>query len=342
MAEENRVYHRKGEGFDKLVLTAEHIPKPGHGQVLLRMHAMSLNYRDVLIGTGKYGGRIPDGVIPISDGAGEVVELGEGASRFKKGDRVTPNFVSGWITGNINGKLVATSLGGSVDGVAGKYIVIREDCLVRIPEHLSYEEAATLPCAALTAWNSLFEGPYPLLPGQTVLVQGTGGVSIFGLQLAVASGARVIVTSSSDEKLAKAKALGAHHLINYKTHPDWENEVLQFTNNHGVDHIIEVGGSNTTAKSIKAITYNGCIGVIGGLSGFGGEGFQSGPILYKAVNIRGILIGSREMYERLHALVTLQKLKPVIDKVFEFDKLPAALEYLQSGAHFGKIVVKIN
>jgi len=305
------------------------------------MHALGLNYRDYAIATGTFIVAVAEGRIPISDGAGEIVELGEGASKFKVGDRVTSNFVSQWLTGPISPELFATSLGGPVDGLGRKYSVLREESLVLIPDHLTYEEASTFPCASLIAWNALFEGPKPILPGQSVLIIGTGGVSIFALQLAKLAGAHIIIISSSDEKLAKAKEMGAHVLINYKTNPDWEKEVLRVTGNRGAHHIVEVGGANTLAKSASCVAQNGTLTVVGGLSGFEGA-IPATLIIKRTPTVRGALIGSREMYERLTAAVALHNVHPVIDKVFDFEQLPQALAYLKSGNHFGKIVVRVN
>lgn len=341
MAQEpNQVYRLKAVGIENVVLSEESIVHPGRGEVLLRMRAISLNYRDLAIAQGTFIVAVAPDRIPLSDGAGEVVELGEGVTKFKVGDRVTSNFVSQWVTGPVSQELFATALGGPIDGVGRKYAVLREESLVLIPPHLSYEEAATLPCAAMVAWNALFEGPKPILPGQSVLIIGTGGVSIFATQLALLAGARVIITSSSDEKLAKAKALGAHTLINYKTHPDWEKEVLKATNNKGVEHVVEIGGIDTLPRSIVAVAQNGVITVVGGVSGFNGA-LPAAALIKKTPIVRGVLIGSREMYERLHAAVGLHSLRPIIDKVYDFGQLKEALQYLKTGAHFGKIVLKI-
>jgi NADPH:quinone reductase-like Zn-dependent oxidoreductase len=313
-------------------------PAPGPGQVLLRVTAVSLNYRDLLISKGLYNPKFRLPLIPLSDGAGEVVATGPGATRYKPGDRVMPNFMPVWVCGPPDDTKVRSALGGDVDGMLAEEVVITEEGLVRIPDHLSFEEAATLPCAGLTAWNAVVEAG-GVKPGETVLVQGTGGVSIFALQFAKLAGARVIATSGRDEKLAKVRALGASEGINYKTTPDWDKRVRELTGGVGVDHVIEVGGAGTLPKSLRAIRLGGSIALIGVLAGLGE--MNPMPILMRSVRVQGIFVGSRTMFEAMTRAITACQMRPVIDRVFEFDDVVAALKYMESGAHFGKIVVRV-
>ncbi|PWT95875.1 MAG: NAD(P)-dependent alcohol dehydrogenase [Candidatus Melainabacteria bacterium] len=328
-------------GIDHLVVS-ESKPEPiGHGQVRVKMHAASLNYRDLMIVRGEYNPNLrqPTGLVPLSDGAGEVVELGEGVTRFKVGDRVAGLFFQSWLAGECDEQKSKSALAGSIDGVLTTYKVFHEDGLISLPAHLSYEEGATLPCAAVTAWNALiFSGG--LRAGETVLTQGTGGVSIFALQFSKITGARVIVISSSDEKLARAEKLGANDLINYKKNPNWEIKVKELTRGRGVDHIVELGGASTLTKSLQAIRLGGQISLIGVLSGKSGE-INPVPILMKNVCVQGIYVGSREMFEGMNAAISLHKLHPVIDRVFPFAEAKQAFSYMESSSHLGKIVIKI-
>lgn len=266
--------------------------------------------------------------------------MGTGVSRWKVGDRVCPIFMQGWIDGPPTPAKAATSLGGggAFDGVLREYGTFHEDGLVKILEHLSYAEAATLPCAALTAWNALVEVGH-IKAGDTILVLGTGGVSIFALQLAKLHGARVIATSSSDEKLARARSLGADETINYRKTPDWEREVWRLTGSLGVDHVVEVGGAGTLPRSLNAARFGGLISVIGVLSK--GEGLNPMALIMKNLRMQGIFVGSREMFEAMNNALTLATLKPVIDRTYGFDQVGEALEYMHSGSHFGKIVIQI-
>jgi NADPH:quinone reductase-like Zn-dependent oxidoreductase len=329
---------RETKGIDSLLPVEREVPKVGPGQVLIRVHAVSLNYRDLLIAQGRYmrGLKLP--LIPMSDGAGEVVEAGAGVARFKRGDRVAGIFMQNWLSGEVSAFGPRSALGGSVDGMFAEYVVLSEDGVVPIPPHLSYEEASTLPCAAVTAWNALTT--WMLKPGITVLMQGTGGVSIFALQLARLAGARVIITSSSDEKLKKAKGMGASDLINYKSTPDWDQKAVELTNGIGVDHIIEVGGPGTLARSLNAVRVGGRISLIGLLTGPEGT-VNPMPILGKQIQVQGIFVGSREMFESMNRAITLHQLRPVIDRVFPFNEARDALRYLESGAHIGKVVIRV-
>ncbi|KAH9852961.1 NAD-P-binding protein [Lenzites betulinus] len=334
-------------GVHNLTLTSAPIPALKEHEVLIKVHAVSLQFRDINVVTDTYPQWQKENPVPGSDCAGEIVALGAEVSRahWAVGDRVSSAFGINHIFGEANEEMKNSGLGGPVDGVLTEYKVLPEHALVRVPEHLSYEEAATLPCAAVTAYNSLMGGPNPLKGGDVVLVQGTGGVSIFGLQLAVASGASVIVTSSSDEKLKLAKKLGATHTINYKTTPDWDEEALKFTNGRGVDHILEIGGPGTLMKSANAIRYGGVISVIGYLAGQNcGDVVALLPIklLSKAIIMRGIIIGSRTLYENMNRLISAVKMHPVIDRLFAFEDLREAYEYLLSQKHVGKIVIKVS
>jgi NADPH:quinone reductase-like Zn-dependent oxidoreductase len=323
-------------GFDNLRMLEHDAPKPGHGQVLVRIRAASVNYRDILMISGKYSRNLPLPLIPLSDGAGEIVEVGEGVSRWKPGDRVAGIFFQKWLGGKIDENAAKSALGGAIDGVLAEFVVFHEEGLVAIPQHLSYEEASTLPCAGVTAWNALTSGG--LTCGQSVLTLGTGGVSTFALQFAKAAGARVIATSSSEQKLARVMDMGASDGVNYKTVPDWEKRVIELTEGIGVDLVVEVGGAGTLGKSLRAVRVGGHISLIGVLSGQSGE-VNPLPATMKSVRIQGIFVGSREMFEAMNRAVTVHKIRPVIDKVFPLTEVKEALHYMQSGAHYGKVVI---
>jgi NADPH:quinone reductase-like Zn-dependent oxidoreductase len=277
-------------------------------------------------------------MIPLSDGAGEVVATGAGVTRFRPGDRVMANFMPAWVDGQIDESKARSALGSEASGMLAQEVVIPEEGLVRIPEHLSFEEAATLPCAALTAWHALIDGGL-IKPGDTVLIQGTGGVSIFALQFARMAGARVIATSGHDEKLAKVLSMGASDGINYRTTPEWDKRVRDLTDGAGVNVIVEVGGAGTLPKSLRAVRMGGFIALIGVLAGLG----EVNPmlILMKSVRVQGIFVGSRSMFVAMNQAITVNQMRPVIDRVFEFDQSVEALKYMESGAHFGKVVVRV-
>jgi NADPH:quinone reductase-like Zn-dependent oxidoreductase len=325
-------------GIDSLTLAERPDPKPGFGQALVKIKAASLNFRDLLVVKGAYSRNLPPGLVPCSDGAGEVVEIGEGVTRVKPGDRVAGIFMQTWISGELDESKSKSALGGAIDGVLADYVLFHQDGLVSVPEHLSYEEAATLPCAAVTAWNGLITSG-GLKPGDTVLVLGTGGVSIFALQFAKITGARVIATSSSDEKLERVKQLGASDVINYKSVPDWEKKVLEITGRKGVDHVVEVGGAGTLPKSLRAVRMGGHVSLIGVLTGAGEA--NPLPAVMKNIRIQGIYVGSREMFEAMNSAITLNQLHPVIDRVFSFEESKEAFGYMESGAHFGKVVIRL-
>lgn len=314
-------------------------PQPAPGQVLVRVRAASLNYRDLMVASGRYGAGLPIPLIPLSDGAGEIVAVGAGVTRWKAGDRVAGTFFQNWQSGPMRREVFGAALGGSINGMLAEYVALSADGVVALPPHLSFEEAATLPCAALTAWHALVTSG-KVAAGQTVLVLGTGGVSIFALQFAKMQGARVLITSSSDAKLARARALGADDAINYRTTPNWEKEVFRLTDEAGADHVIEVGGTDTFPRSLRAVAMGGTVSVIGGVSGFTSE-VALRDILGKSLNIRGIFVGSRDLFLAMNRAIALHKLKPVVDRVFPFSEAPAAYGYQESGAHFGKVVITI-
>lgn len=314
-------------------------PVPGPGQILVRLRAASLNFRDLMVSKGIYNPRLKLPIIPMSDGAGEVVATGAGATRFKPGDRVVGCFAPAWLDGPMTEENARSALGADANGVLAEEAVYPEDALLPIPSHLGFEEAATLPCAAVTAWHALVESG-DIKPGDTVLVQGTGGVSLFALQFARMAGATVIATSSSDEKLERVRGLGASHVINYKTNPDWDKNVRQLTGGRGVDLIVEVGGAGTLPKSLRTVRLGGTIALIGVLSG-GGE-FNPVPILMKNIRLQGIFVGSRRMFESMLRAVESHRLQPVVNRVFPFDQAVEAFKYLESGAHFGKVVIRLS
>ncbi|WP_106478970.1 zinc-dependent alcohol dehydrogenase family protein [Phytohalomonas tamaricis] len=330
----------KAEGIDDLTLTEGDKPRPKRGQVLVKMKAASLNYRDYMVVMGKYGrGGVDPNLIPLSDGAGEVVEVGEDVTRLKAGDRVAGIFMQSWLGGEVEASHAASAMGGAINGVLTEYRVFDQDGLVPLPEHLSFEEGASLPCAAVTAWNALYAGKTPLKSGDNVLLLGTGGVSVFALQFARAAGARVIQTSSSDDKLERVKALGANDTVNYKQYPDWEQEVKRLTDGRGVDYVVEVGGAGTLPRSIASTRTGGAVSLIGVLTG--GE-IDPTLVMRSSVTLRGIYVGSREMFETMNRAIDFHGIKPVIDKVFAFEDAKEAYRHLESQRHLGKVVIRID
>ncbi len=329
---------RDNFGIDNLVLAERPQPLPGHGQILVKVRAVSLNYRDLLVVNGRYNPKLSLPIIPFSDGAGDVVAAGEGVSRVKVGDRVAAIFMQSWIEGELTESKGRSALGGGIDGMLAEYVILHEDGVVHIPGHLSYEEAATLPCAAVTAWNAVIETGLKL--GENVLVLGTGGVSLFALQFAQLAGANVIVTSSSDEKLMRALQLGARGCINYKKVSDWDQRVRELTGGTGVDLVVEVGGAGTLTQSFKAVRTGGRISLIGVLTGTAGT-INPLPLVMKKIRLEGIYVGSREVFESMNRAISLHRLHPVVDRVFSFEETGQALRHMESGAHFGKICVRI-
>jgi NADPH:quinone reductase-like Zn-dependent oxidoreductase len=332
-----KVYEiRDAKGIESVQPAERPEPTPGHGEVLVRIKAASLNYRDLAIARGVYGSGVASPVIPLSDGAGEIVDAGPGVTRVSVGDRVAGIFMQTWLAGPIHEDNYRSALGGSIDGMLAEYVVLQQDGVVKIPQHLSYEEGATLPCAAVTAWNALISTG-GMIPGQSVLTLGTGGVSIFALQFAKMCGGRVISTSSSDAKLARVQEMGASGCVNYKSMPDWEKQVRALTG-VGVDHVVEVGGAGTLEKSIKAVRTGGTVSLIGVLTGGAGE-INPLPLLMKNIRLQGIYVGSRAMFESMNRAIELHQMHPVVDKVFPFADAAEAYRYLESGVHFGKVVI---
>ena len=311
-------------------------PKPGPHDVVVRLRAAALNYRDHAIITGKYRYDLDHDTIPCSDGAGEVVDVGSAVTRFRLGDRVIPTFFQIWIDGAPPKNRAA--LGAPLDGTLAEFVSLHEDGWVAMPKNLSFEQAATLPCAGPTAWNGLFGAGTPIKPGDTVLCLGTGGVSMFALQFARAAGARVIVTSSSDEKIGRSRKLGAFDGVNYNRHPDWEKEVLLLTDGRGVDCVIENGGIGTLARSFQCVGWGGKVALIGVLAGREGNA-NPHDLMFKSASLHGIGVGSRASLEKLIQAIEIDHIQPVIDRVFPFHEAPDAFALQASGSYFGKIAI---
>lgn len=313
---------------------------PAHG-VRVRVRAVSLNYRDLLVQQRGARGELPRAIIPLSDGAGEVVEVGAAVTRFRPGARVVANFFPAWLDGPVSDGHHAYALGGGgTDGMFAEEVVLHEEAFLAIPEHLDYDEAATLPCAAVTAWHALFEAT-TTRPGHTVLVQGTGGVSLFALQLAKAAGARVILTSSSAQKRSRAEGMGAFATLDYRTMPEWGAAAHRLAGGQGVDVAIEVGGPATLDQSVAATRYGGTVSLIGVLTGFAGP-INTYAIVHKGLRVAGIYVGSRRMFESLNAALSASLIRPVIDRVFAFGEAREAYAHLASGTHFGKVVIRVG
>jgi NADPH:quinone reductase-like Zn-dependent oxidoreductase len=321
-------------------LRLDEVPDPvaGPGEVLIRLRAASLNYRDLLVTKGLYNPKLRLPFTPISDGAGEVIAVGAGTSHFKGGERVVVPFMPAWLEGPPGEDKARSALGGGGAGLLVEQAVMPAQAPLPIPAHLTFEEAATLPCAGVTAWHALITTG-GVKPGDTVLVLGTGGVSLFALQFARLAGARVIATSGSDQKLARALEMGASDGINYKTTPDWDKRVRELTGGAGVDHVVEVGGAGTLPKSLRAVRLGGHIALIGVLTGAGE--ISPVPILMKNIRVQGTFVGSRSMFEDMNRAIEASQLRPVVDRVFSFAEAVEALKYLESGAHFGKVVIRI-
>jgi NADPH:quinone reductase-like Zn-dependent oxidoreductase len=321
-------------------------PSIQRGTVLIKVHAVSLNFRDLMVVKGLYNPKMALPRIPCSDGAGQVVAVGEGVTRIAVGDRVCGIFMQRWLDGDLTAEKLKGALGGDVDGMLAEYVVLHEDGVVRFPSHLSYEEAATLPCAGVTAWNALRYGGDPARPvgaGETVLIQGTGGVSIFALQFAKLLGARVIGTSSSNEKLDRVSAMGLAAGCNYRERQDWSKWAIEVTEGAGVDRIIEVGGAGTLVQSLRAARVGGMIAQIGVLSGGAvTDALALTPILHKQLRVQGIYVGSRAMFEEMNEAIAKTGLHPVVDRVFEPDQAREAFLHMESASHFGKIVIRMT
>ena len=335
-----KAYEVQEFGIEKLALVDRPDPEPAAGDVLVRFRAASINYRDLMVVQGTYNPRMKVPAVPFSDGAGEVEAVGGGVTKWRVGDRVMPIFAQRWFDGDSSEEKRRTSLGAGAqwDGVLREMGTFSEESVVRVPDHLSFDEAATLPCAALTAWHALAVSG-DLRAGQSVLTLGTGGVSVFALQFANLFGARVISTSSSDEKIKKLKDLGAGDAINYREREDWEKDVLEMTGKLGVDHTVEVGGAGTLGRSIAATRIGGHVALIGALTGAGS--FNPTTVFMKAIRLQGIFVGSKRMFEEMNKAIAVNKVKPVVDRVFEFAEAREALKYMESGSHFGKIVVRV-
>jgi NADPH:quinone reductase-like Zn-dependent oxidoreductase len=325
--------------LEALRLEERPTPTPGPTQILARMRAASLNYRDQLVVSGRYfGGAVQRDTVPLSDGAGEVVAAGSQVTRFKAGDRIVSTFFQNWVDGPPTPE-PRPAIGSPMDGVLAEYVLFDQRDAVALPANLSFEEGATLSCAGVTAWHALMIH-CAVKPGDSVLVLGTGGVSIFALQLAHLAGAHVYMTSSSDVKLERGRALGATGLINYKSTPEWDKEVLRLTEGRGVNYVVEVGGPGTLARSMQSVGYAGKIALIGFLAGMQGD-TNPQPLMRKGASLHGIFVGNRAMLERLCAAIEVNRMQPIVDKIFPLDQALDAYRYQQSGAHFGKIVIRI-
>ncbi len=323
-------------GIDNLAIVDLPDPEPGPGQVLLRMKAASVNYRDLIVLAGRYGGKLP--LVPLSDGVGVVEAVGEGVTRLKPGDRVSPIYAPGWLAGPPTDANTVPSLGADLDGVLRQKMVVDAASVVIVPEHLSDEEAATLTVAGVTAWSALVDFGR-VAPGDTVLIEGTGGVALFALQFAKLAGARAVLISSSDEKLEKARALGADVTINYKETPEWGAAVAKATG--GVDLVVETVGAETLGQALSAIARNGRVAQVGLLSGIG----ASLPLQFfipRGVTMRGIVVGGRQAYERMNKAIALHGVRPIIGARFGMEELPSALGLLTKSGHFGKVVLSID
>lgn len=336
-----KAYEIEEFGIENLAISERAEPEPKAGEILVRFQAASLNYRDLMVVSGTYNPKMKRPAVPLSDGAGEVVGLGDGVTKWAIGDRVMPIFAQRWYDGDSSEEKRRTSLGAGAqwDGVLREYGTFNEESVVRIPDHLSYEEASTLPCAAVTAWNALVVSG-KLKAGESVLTLGTGGVSVFAAQFAKMFGARVVSTSGSDEKLERLRELGIYETVNYREREDWDAAVLEIVGKPGVDHVVEVGGSGTLGKSINAVRIGGHVAMIGALTG--AAGFNPTTVFMKAIRLQGIFTGSRQTFEDMNRAISVNKLKPVIDRVFEFDEVPEAFRHMETASHFGKIVIKID
>jgi NADPH:quinone reductase-like Zn-dependent oxidoreductase len=333
-----RLWQIPSFGVDSLELVERPMPQPGLGEVLVRVHAISLNYRDLMMVKGLYNPKLSLPRIPCSDGAGEVAAVGAGVTAWKPGDRVTSIFMQNWLDGPLTPAKAHGALGGDIDGMMAEYVLLKETGLVRMPEHLSFEEAATLPCSAVTAWNALAAGN--LKPGSTVLIQGTGGVSIFALQLARLRGARVLGISSSFKKLLRASTLGLDAGYNYRENPDWDRWAVDQTGGEGADLVVEVGGQGTLARSLRAIRMGGVIAQVGVLAS-SAEPVAIPSILHKQVRIQGIYVGSRQDFVDLNRAISLVELRPVGEN-FSWLQAKEALTRMEESSHFGKLVLTVD
>jgi NADPH:quinone reductase-like Zn-dependent oxidoreductase len=326
-------------GLDHLECKEGLEPRPGRGEVLVKVHAVSLNYRDLLVARGLYNPKMPLPRIPCSDGGGEVVEIGEGVTTVRTGDRVAGIFMQNWLDGRPTLERTRGALGGDIDGMLAEYVLLKEHGVVPIPQQLSYIQAATLPCAAVTAWNALVHAA-DTKPGGVVLIQGTGGVSIFALQFARMLGARVLGISSSDEKLERARTLGLDAGVNYKRAPDWSRWVLEQTQKTGADVIVEVGGAGTLNQSLRSVALGGVVAQIGVL-GQSDEPMEIPLLLHRQIQLKGIYVGSRAHFEEMNRAIKVNDLQPIIDEIFIFEDSKRAFKKMETGTHFGKIVIQV-
>jgi len=335
-----KAYEVQKFGIEDLALVERDQPQVKPTEALVKFHAASLNYRDLMVVTGTYNPRMKLPAVPLSDGSGEVVAIGDSVTKWKVGDRVMPIFAQQWFDGDTSEEKRRTSLGAGAqwDGVLREFGAFDETGLVRIPDHLSFEEAACLPCAGVTAWHALAMSGR-LKAGETVLTLGTGGVSIFALQFAKLFGARVISTTGSEEKVERLRQLGADEVINYRSREHWDSAVVEMTDKRGVDHVVEVGGSGTLGKSLASVRLGGHVAMIGALTGPGD--FNPITVFMKAVRLQGIFVGSKAMFEDMNRAIEVAKLKPVVDRVFDFGEAREAMKYMQTGEHFGKVVISI-
>jgi len=333
-----RAWQISSFGVDSLEFVERLTPAPGPGEVLMKVRAISFNYRDLLMVKGLYNPKLRLPRIPCSDGAGEVLAVGDGVTAWKPGDRVAGIFMQNWLDGALTPEKAKGALGGDIDGMLTEYIVLKETGLVRVPEHLSFQEAATLPCAAVAAWNALAAGD--LKPGDNVLIQGTGGVAIFALQFARLRGARVLGISGSGEKQKRAFSLGLDAGLNYRENPNWDRWALEETGGEGVDLVVEVGGVGTLARSLRALRIGGTIAQVGVLTG-SAEPLAIPTILHKQAHIQGIYVGSRKDFLEMNKAISLTKLRPV-GETFPWNKAREVLTRLEKGSHFGKLVLKVG
>ncbi len=326
------------EGFDSLTLVDRKPPDVGPGDVRVRVRAVSLNYRDLVTARGAKKRKAP--IIPASDGAGEVVAVGDGVTRLKVGDRVAASFFPTWLDGPLSEAHHAHALGGGQDGMLAELVTLPAASWVSVPSHLSFEEAATLPCAGVTAYHALLVAA-SLRPGDTVLAQGTGGVSLFVLQLAKAAGARVVLTSQSAEKRERARLLGADHLLDYKQDPTWGDSARAWTEGRGVDIAVDVGGPGTFDQSVASLRYGGTMSMLGVLTGVRGP-VNTYAVFHKTLRVVGVYVGSVAMFEALNRALLATGIKPVVDRVFAFDQAREGYDHLASGQHFGKVVIRLD
>lgn len=329
---------KRQQGFSLQLREGAPIRPPAANEVVVRVRATSLNRRDIMVMRGFYPVGAKETLVPLSDGAGEIVATGAAVSRVKVGDRVAAIFFQNWLSGRPDAATGATALGGAIDGMLAQYVTLSADGVVPLPASYSFEEGATLPCAAVTAWNGLMTRG-GMMAGDNVLLQGTGGVSIFGLQFAAAAGARAVITSSSDDKLARARTLGAVATINYKSIPEWATAARAATDGIGVHHVLEVGGSGTLKQSLEALAFGGHVAIIGGLSGFGGD-IPAAALIGRSASVSGIFVGSRKNFEDMNAFIDRHRIKPIIDRTFDFKDAEAAFAWMDTGSHFGKIVIR--